>query len=218
MAVKKSKPIDKDRLITLYSDYCLMQGKRPATVYKFAKDNGFEEADFYAFFSSFDSLERAYFTEMFNHSLVALHASPAYHDYDGLQKLTAFYFTFFEMATANRSFVTWLLEDGKSVGALSRLKGLRKEFLQFAGQVLDKPFDLKNERADRAQGKALEEGAWLQFLSIIKFWLEDTSAGFEKTDIYIEKSVKASADLVYNTPLQSIFDLGKFLWKEKFTA
>ncbi|PHK25980.1 heat-shock protein [Nostoc linckia z16] len=218
MAVKKSKPIDKDHLISLYSDYCLMEGKRPATVYRFAKDNGFEEADFYKFFSSFDSLERAYFTEMFNHTLVALHASPAYHDYEGLQKLTAFYFTFFEMATANRSFVKWLLEDGKSVSALSRLKGLRQEFLQFAGQVLDKPFDLKNQRAEKVQANALREGAWLQFLSIIKFWLEDTSAGFEKTDIYIEKSVKASADLVYNTPLQSLFDLGKFLWKEKFTA
>lgn len=218
MAVKKSKPADKDAIITLYADYCLMHGTRPASVYKFAKDNGFEEAEFYRFFASFDVLEHSYFTEMFNHTLVALHQTPAYHDYDGVQKLSAFYFTFFEIATANRSFIVYLLDGQNGLKGLLKLKEFRKEFLKFAENVLDKPFEITNKRADKLQGNALQEGAWLQFLSVLKFWMKDTSAGFEKTDIFIEKSVKASADLVYNSPLQSLFDLGKFVWKEKFTA
>jgi hypothetical protein len=49
----------------------------------------------------------------------------------------------------------------------------------------------------------------------MKFWLDDTSPSFEKTDIFIEKSVKASFDLIDTTPLKSIIDFGKFLYKEK---
>jgi hypothetical protein len=190
-------------IIDKYTDYCLMHGHRPATVYKFAKENGFEEADFYKYFASFETLERAFFVEMFT----------------GVDKLSAFYFTFFEIATANRSYVLYSLKEGGSdMKNMLKLKDLRKEFTVYAQAILDKPFDIPNQRADKFQSDALREAAWLQFLSIFKFWMNDTSPGFEKTDIFIEKSVKASSDLVYNTPLKSLFDLGKFIYKEKFTA
>lgn len=212
--------LTKADIIEKYSDYCLMHGHKPATVYKFAKDNGFEEAEFYKHFSSFDTLERFYFTEMFSHALETLEASPTYAEFNGVEKLSAFYFTFFEIATANRSFVLYTMNEGGSLPKnLLKLKELRKEFTVYAQAILDKPFDLQQSpRADKFQQDSLKEGAWLQFLSIFKFWVQDTSPGFEKTDVFIEKSVKASADLVYNTPLKSLFDLGKFIWKEKFTV
>jgi ubiquinone biosynthesis protein COQ9 len=50
---------------------------------------------------------------------------------------------------------------------------------------------------------------------ILKFWMEDESPAFEKTDIFIEKSVKASFELMNITPIESLIDLGKFLYKEK---
>lgn len=219
MATKKTVQLSKSDIIDKYSDYCLMNGHKPASVYKFAKDNGFEEAEFYQYFTSFESLEHFYFVEMFNYSLHALEQSPAYSEYGGVEKLSAFYFTFFEMATANRSFVIYTMEEGGSrLRNLHKLKALRKEFIEYAGAVLDKPIKIESPRADKIQGDALREGAWLQFLSIFKFWLQDTSPGFEKTDVFIEKSVKASTDLVYNSPLKSLFDLGKFVWKEKFTV
>ena len=45
--------------------------------------------------------------------------------------------------------------------------------------------------------------------------MEDASAGFEKTDVVIEKSVNTIFDVFENTPLDSILDFGKFLYKEK---
>jgi len=219
MAAKKTVQLSKSDIIDRYSDYCLMNGHKPASVYKFAKENGFEEAEFYQYFTSFESLEHYYFVEMFNYSLHALEISPVYSEYGGVEKLSAFYFTFFEMATANRSFVIYTMEEGGSrLRNLHKLKALRKEFIQYAEAVLEKPVKVESPRGDKLQGEALREGAWLQFLSIFKFWLQDTSPGFEKTDVFIEKSVKASTDLVYNSPLKSLFDLGKFVWKEKFTV
>ena len=219
MAAKKNKIVTKTTIISQYSDYCLMHGKRPDSVYKFAKDNGFEESQFYQFFGSFEALEHQYFTEMFTHTLETLNASSAYIEYSGTEKLSAFYFTFFELATANRSFVMFLFEEGgNKLRNLVKLKELRREFVKYAETILEKPVKTEEKRIAKVQDSALREGAWLQLLSIFKFWMQDTSPGFEKTDIFIEKSVKASSDLVYNTPLTSLFDLGKFIWKEKFTA
>jgi hypothetical protein len=45
--------------------------------------------------------------------------------------------------------------------------------------------------------------------------MDDSSSSFEKTDIFIEKSLKTSFDLIDTTPLKSIIDFGKFLYKEK---
>jgi hypothetical protein len=45
--------------------------------------------------------------------------------------------------------------------------------------------------------------------------MEDSSAGFEKTDVVIEKSVTTIFDVFENTPLDSLLDFGKFLYKEK---
>jgi hypothetical protein len=74
------------------------------------------------------------------------------------------------------------------------------------------PQELLNSFKDKAIG----EVAVLQLVFTLKFWLNDTSSGFEKTDSLIEKSVKASFEIVDSLPSESIFDLGKFLFKEKF--
>ena len=68
---------------------------------------------------------------------------------------------------------------------------------------------------ERLQDCGIQSLAWLQLLTTIKFWLNDTSSSFEKTDIFIEKSVNASFDLIDTTAIQSVIDLGKFLFKEK---
>ena len=45
--------------------------------------------------------------------------------------------------------------------------------------------------------------------------MDDTSTSFEKTDIFIEKAVNTSFDILNITPLKSLIDFGKFIFKEK---
>ena len=45
--------------------------------------------------------------------------------------------------------------------------------------------------------------------------MDDSSAAFEKTDIYIEKSVNATFELMNIAPIDSLIDFGKFIFKEK---
>ena len=54
-------------------------------------------------------------------------------------------------------------------------------------------------------------------LVTLKFWLDDDSADFEKTDLFIEKSIAATFELANTKPLKSVVDFGKFLFKEKIS-
>lgn len=217
MATKKIKEIKRDSIISFYTDFVLKTGKRPNSVYEFSKNNDFEEALFYTHFASFEVLEEQFLADILTHTFDLLSKTPDYEAYDATQKLSCFYFTFFEIATANRSFVMHLLQYEKMpLKSLVKLKSLRKNFLAYIKNVLETPYKLENERMTTVQNRLVHEGAWLQFMAILNYWLHDTSASFEKTDVFIEKSVKASFDLVYNVPIESIVDFGKFLWKEKF--
>ena len=74
---------------------------------------------------------------------------------------------------------------------------------------------IPQETLEKFQQKSISELSWIQFLMTLKFWIDDTSPSFEKTDVFIEKSIHASFDLIDMTPLKNIIDFGKFLWKEK---
>lgn len=145
-----------------------------------------------------------------------LHNSDGYSELDNKTKLLSFYFTFFELLTANRSLIVYLLKNEKhDLKQLSKLKELRKLFQTFIQSMGLNVVDIPKEKIQKIQGKAIDELVWGQFLLTLKFWMEDTSPSFEKTDLFIEKSVHASFDLMDLTPLKNIIDFGKFLWKEK---
>ena len=212
----KKKNITENDIISWYMEYVLNHSKQPSSVYSFAKENNFEEALFYKYFGSFDIVEKGIFKAFFNNTITLLKKSEDYADFDPRNKLLSFYYTFFENLTANRSYVVHAIAGNKnqlkSLGVLTELKKLFSEFIE---GLNIKTIDLKEERLEKLQLRSLKESAWFQLLVTMKFWLDDTSSSFEKTDIFIEKSVKASFDLIDTTPLKSIIDFGKFLFKEK---
>ncbi|SNQ44293.1 TetR family transcriptional regulator C-terminal domain-containing protein [Cellulophaga lytica] len=212
----KKKKITAEDIISFYMDYVLENEKQPSSVYKFSKSNNFDEAIFYNFFNSFETLEKEVFNAFYNYTIKALEADKAYLDFNNRTKLLSFYYTFFEMLTANRSYVVYALSKHKNklkyVGILSKLK---ESFTNYITHLEIETIDLKQEKLEKIQQKTLNESAWIQLLITIKFWLDDTSSSFEKTDIFIEKSVNTTFDLLDTKPLQSIIDLGKFIYKKK---
>ena len=131
----------------------------------------------------------------------------------------SFYFTIVEMMTANRSFIVKQLEDNKNVlKGLNKLSKLKRSFNQFTSTLDINKIDLKQNKLERIQEKGIQEMLWVQLLLILKFWLDDNSKSFEKTDIFIEKSVNALFDMMNTTPLKSFLDLGKFIFKEKMNC
>lgn len=215
MATKKTT-ITRDKIVSMYMNYRLEKSDRPKSVYLFAKENGFDEAVFYSFFGTLESVEKEIYKIFIEKSIELIQRDPAYENYDMKSKMLSFYFTLFEMMSANRSYVLLTLKEHQNqLKNLMQLSSLRTEFKNYVSEIITDEVRTQYEKFQNIQEKAIKESAWIQFLMILKFWLEDESASFEKTDIFIEKSVKASFELMNITPIESIIDLGKFLFKEK---
>lgn len=210
--------LNRETLMDMYSDYVLSENKRPLNVYKFAKEHGFEEGDFYKIFASFLSLEREYFIFFFNKSLDLTKKTEGYGQMEPKEKLLSFYYIFTENLSMNRSLVLFLLKD-RPDQRIRKLKGLKESFLSYVQDLGLKEKDWLDKlpkRLQELQLKKRENIFWLHLLSIIKFWQNDSSAGFEQTDAYIEKSVDVGFTAMESSLFDKVFDLGKFLWHERF--
>lgn len=214
--VAKNKVISKEDIVSIYMEEVLEKGQKPKSVYHFAKENDFTEAEFYAFFGTLEGLEKEIFRLFFVNTVDLLHKNNDYLEYDMKNKMLSFYFTFFEILTANRSYVLQSLKfDRNPLKNLVQLTTLRDSFKEYVSEILTDDYRLEQEKFQKFQEKGLQESAWLQLMLTIKFWVDDASPAFEKTDIFIEKSVNASFELMNVAPLNHLIDLGKFLFKEK---
>jgi hypothetical protein len=214
----KKKLLTQKKIIELYMDYVLQHNHAPKSIYLFSKINGFEEADFYKIFSNFEFLEKAVFTQFFTNTIETLELSKDYLTYDSRNQLLSFYFTFFEFLSANRSYVIFALSESKNqLENLKKLKGLRYEFLNFIDQLDVEVLKIKNKQLEQIKDNVVQETYWIQLMLTLKFWIDDSSKSFEKTDIFIEKSINASFDLINISPLKSFVDFGKFIIKEKIS-
>jgi hypothetical protein len=214
----KKITLTQNALIKLYMAYVLEHNHAPKSIYTFSKNNGFDEADFYKFFANFESLESSVFSLFFSNTIETLESSKDYLTYDSRNQLLSFYFTFFENLTANRSYVVYALsESSNKLENLKKLKGLRTKFLNYIDQLDIEVLQIKNKQLEQIKDSVVQETYWIQLMLTLKFWLDDTSKSFEKTDIFIEKSINASFDLINISPLKSVVDLGKFLIKEKIS-
>ena len=203
-------------IVSKYMDTVLETGVKPTSIYKFSKEIEIEEKDFYKFFSSFEQLEKSVFSIFFENAMSLLKKNEDFNEYNAKNKLLSFYFTFTEILTSNRSYVLLALKESKnSLKNLKQLQDLKRVFSDFISELEIDTLDFKQERIKKIQHKGIQEGFWIQLLMILKFWMEDNSTSFEKTDVFIEKSVHASFDIINTAPVKSFLDLGKFLLKEK---
>ncbi len=209
----RKKNITKDNIISWYMEFVLENNHQPKSVFSFAKENNFEEADFYKFYGSFETIEDAIFSEFFHHTILILNKSEDYKNYDARNKLLSFYFTFFEILSANRSYVVYALKSVKK--DLKKLKTLKTEYTKYIEELNINRIELKQETLEKIQNTSIKESSWVHLIISMKFWLDDISPSFEKTDIFIEKSINARFDLMDIKPLKSIIDFGKFILKEK---
>lgn len=214
--VPKKKVVDDILIITKYMEWVLEKNAVPKSVFIFCKENEISETDFYTFFGSLQALRQEIWVQFFENTIATIQKEPSFEAYTDKNKLLTLYFTFFELLTLNRSYVLFSLKENKEgIKNLRDFKLFRNHFKDFIAAIVKTNASNKNETLVKITKPVFSEGAWIQFLFLLKFWMEDSSKGFEKTDVLIEKSVTTVVDLLDTKPLESLFDLGKFLWASK---
>ena len=214
----KNKTINSEKILSDYGNYLLTHGERPKNIFVFAKENHFDEKEFYQFFSSFEHLEKEILKHFFQKSLELSLEIEGYEDMSAKERLLNLYFIFFENLTMNRSLVLMILGK-KNLSTVQKLHELKSEHQKFIKTLDFNDLEILEKAKDSIKNfneKSREEALWLHFLSIVEFWQKDESPSFEKTDLFIEKTIDTGFEFLNNEPLKKIIDLGKFLWKEKF--
>jgi hypothetical protein len=204
------------RIRSAYVEHLLEHGKRPASVYKFCTDLGISENEFYDQFGSFDGIERSVWLAFLQDTLDRLNSDKSFGGFSTREKLLAFYYTFFEALKSNRSFVLIQLQSRNRLEIIPEfLKDFRKSFENFIESIL-KTGKASGEVANRPYlDKTYPELFWMHMGFILLFWRDDSSAGFQKTDAAIEKSVNLAFDLIGKGAVDTALDFAKFLYQTK---
>lgn len=211
MAKKKSL-ITAEELQNAYVDYVLTQGSKPKSVYVFAKENELSEQEFYNYFGSFEGIEQSIWTDLCKKALSEVENQEIWSQYSSREKALAFFYAFIELLKSKRSFVLYSLKhSGMMIGTPSIITGVKNIFETFATGIINQGVE-SGELANRRffTGK-YKDALWIQFGFILNFWSKDNSAGFEKTDEAIERGVNVTFDLFEKSPLDGLFDYGKFM-------
>jgi hypothetical protein len=172
---------DEIQLISLYMQAVLEHNQTPKNVFSFCKEQQLEETAFYAHFNSLDDLRKAIWVKFFENAVATIEKETAFAGYSDKNKLLTLFFTLFEILTLNRSYVCFaLVENKQGLQNLKSLSDFRQHFKKYLSEVVISSAAQPIEKLSNVTQKVYAEGAWIQFLFLLKFWLDDTSKGFEK--------------------------------------
>jgi len=214
---KKSKQGTADMIISAYMDYLLINGKKPATVYKFCKDLGISESEFYKVGNSFEALETHIWAGFMERALTATKDDKQFSSFSAREKLLALYFTLMEILKQNRSFaiLTSGIRFGQDMIPVC-LKDFRSKFESFVAEIMGEGKSSGEVAGRPFLDQRYPQLFWLHLVVLIGYWKDDISLDFENTDAFIEKSVNLAFDLIGKGTLDNAIDFAKFLYQSKF--
>jgi hypothetical protein len=195
-----------------YIDFVLTHDEQPKSVYSFAKKLKITEADFYAFYASFESIEKNIWFELTIETIDEIQKQELWAQYSSREKMLSFFYSYVELLKSQRSFVIYSLKkQPKRLSTPEVLSGVKPIFENFAEEIINEGLE-SGELADRKFfSKRYKDALWVQYAFILNFWMDDDSNDFEKTDEAIERGIQLTFDLFQRSPIDNLFEYGKFL-------
>ncbi len=200
-----------DKIVEAYIDYVLTEQKDPASVYAFAKQLKIGEDEFYRHFSDFQALERSIWLDAIDNTINSLKASAEFETYNSKEKILGFFYTLIEALNKHRSYFVYSISSRHH--PVRTPEGIKAPVLEFASEVIQEGLAGKELEERKFISERYPDAVWMNLLFILNFWVDDKSRGFEKTDAAIEKSVNLMIELMGKSALDSMLDLGKFLFQ-----
>ncbi len=209
-----------EKIREAYMSYFLENGKEPETVYAFCKKLKISEAAFYERYTSFIQIQADIWKHILKTARHTAENEEVYANYSVREKVLAFYFTLIEILKQNRSYILKVyptFEQPLLFKKQPHLIEMRHSFDDLIQDLL-----LEGQQTKEIENRPIPiimqkypDLFWAKTLLILDFWVKDGSQAFEKTDTFIEKSVNTIFDLLGKTALDSLIDLGKFMFQNR---
>jgi AcrR family transcriptional regulator len=214
---KTSKKDHRKLILDGFVAHLLEHGVEPASIFKFAKDIKIKEEEFYQYFTSFEAVKSAVWVAIFEDTLANAEGQDVYKEYSVREKFLSFLFTWVEELKKNRSYLLSLYQDKSTT--FKKLPSDTREFkVKFSDYAADLVMEGKETQEIAARPfitEKYDEALWMQVGFVFRYWIDDRSPRFEKTDAAIEKSVNLAFDLMGKSALDSFLDFAKFLSQNK---
>jgi hypothetical protein len=170
------------------------------------------EDEFYRHFGSFDAIEQHVWGDIAKKTITEIKTQEVWAQYSARERALSFFYSFFELLKSSRSFAVYSVKkQPKGFTTPAIFNELKATFDEFADQILKEGIE-STELSDRKFfSKRYKDALWVQFGFVLHFWINDNSTGFEKTDEAIEKGVNVTFDLFQRSPIDNLFEYGKFL-------
>jgi hypothetical protein len=204
--------MDHSEIISKYIRHVLKKGNPPVSVHAFVKKLDLSEREFFENFGSFEGLEARIWEDSVARTIDALEAGEEWEGFSAQQKLLSFLYAYCDRILDQRSFfLARFPRVGKNRIPPQALSGMRAAFTRFANNIVETGMEAGDIACRGVLTKAYPLGFFGHLLSVIEFNLSDSSKGFERTDAYIEKSVRLAFDVVGTQAVDSAADLARFL-------
>lgn len=197
-----------ETIIAAYKDV-LLKGKENVNSYTVSKAAGITEKEFYKHFQSVDAVGRLIWVRLFEQTQEELLQSEVYKEYGAREKILAYFFTFFDIATPEKAFML------KTYMKPTIIEEYRKNYRSYVADLVEEGIERQEIKERFTISNYYPDAIWLLHLRLIHFWLHDESEGHVDTEKAIEIYSKLPLELMGENILDTVFDSVKFTL-EKF--
>lgn len=209
----KNKVVSKELIMEAFMEWCLENNKYPESFYPLQKQTGIAESEIYQYFNSSKQILQEIWENQHIQTVDMLQKSEEFSSYSGREKILAYYFSWIEHLMQHRSFFLFSLQQDKKP-SLKKPSWVQHQ-IEFFDSVLQESMQNGEIESRKFISEKYKEAFGLNSMFILKQWEKDESTKFQTTDQAIEKSVNLVFDLLGKSPLDSMIDFGKFLFKQK---
>lgn len=197
----------KDKITEAYKKV-LLEGIESLNPYTVAKAANITEAEFFKYFGTIDAVAKHIWAELFNKVQDQIKDSEAYKSYGAREKVLAYFFTFFEVAVEERSFIN------KTFFNPIKLEEYRKLFREYAQELVEEGIENQEIKERLTLSSYYPDALWTLHLKLVHFWLSDESEQFVETEKAIEVYSKIPLELMGENFFDSVFDSLKFTFEK----
>jgi AcrR family transcriptional regulator len=213
---KSTQKNSKETILQAYQAHVSATGNQPESILSFCTANGISETDFYNEFGSFENIDKSCWQQFIALPIANLQADESAASFTAQEKLLTLYYALAETLKQQRGYALASMKMYKKPALVpAYLQRFKEVFEQFSTSIVREGIAAGEIATRPLADKIYPQFLWVHMGSFLFYWKEDSSAAFEKTDVFIEKSVNLFFELVSKGALDAAFDFGRFLYQSK---
>lgn len=196
-----------DAILQAYADMVL-EDVCPITVHQLAQRAGITEEEFYKHFSQVSAVPQRIYDKLGQTLQAKLEGSETYLNYSAREKILAYFFTLFELALAQRSFIQ------KTHCQHGVWQAYEQRFATLMNEVVQEGIASGELRDRLSLSQYYPKLLWPLHQQLVHFWLHDTSPEFADTEKAVEVYCKLPLELMGYNLIDTVAERLKFEWEQ----